>query len=89
MKVIDIVNLIQKNWDAKIKLNIENTKTLHEANRLDLDVTKSVTKLKWMPRWDIGETISNITSWYKSYEENKEAFKICSSQIDKYFGGKI
>ena len=89
MKVIDIVSKIQENWDSEIKLIIENSQTLHEANNLDLDVTKSVNKLEWLPRWDIHETISNITSWYKSYKKNKDPFEICSLQIDKYFGGKI
>ena len=89
LKVIDIVSKIQENWDSEIKLIIENSQTLHEANNLDLDVTKSVNKLEWLPRWDIHETISNITSWYKSYKKNKDPFEICSLQIDKYFGGKI
>ena len=89
LKVIDIVSKIQENWDSEIELIIENSQTLHEANNLDLDVTKSVNKLEWLPRWNIHETISNITSWYKSYKKNKDPFEICSLQIDKYFGGKI
>ena len=89
LKVIDIVSKIQENWDSEIELIIENSQTLHEASNLDLDVTKSVNKLEWLPRWNIHETISNITSWYKSYKKNKDPFEICSLQIDKYFGGKI
>ncbi len=62
----------------------EESKILHEANYLKLDVTKAKEKLNWNPVLNIELTIDLIVDWYKSFKEGGDIHKTSIDQIIKY-----
>lgn len=69
--VIDIVQKMQCNW-PKIQYKIEqNPNQPHEANLLKLDSSKAHALLNWRNVWNLEETVTNTTNWYRNfYEKN-------------------
>ena len=69
--VIQIVNLIKKNW-KDIKWQEKKDKTKHyETNLLKLNSSKSLKILNWKCVLNINETVQMVTEWYKNYYHNK------------------
>ena len=70
VKVIDIINKIQKYW-PKFRYEIKQMEDQpHEANLLKLDCSKAMAKLKWRNVWDLDQTIAATTNWYREFYEN-------------------
>lgn len=63
--------------------DISNEKHLHEANMLNLDISKAKFKLRWTPALNIDETIKMTVEWYKNYM-NCDVYKLCVEQINLY-----
>ncbi len=80
-------------WDVASKLISEygqgslidksDDNSLHEANLLMLDITKSEMRLGWKPRLDAGECIVMTVDWYKRYNEG-DVYALCVSELNKY-----
>ncbi|MBF0232151.1 MAG: CDP-glucose 4,6-dehydratase [Desulfamplus sp.] len=69
ISVSDIVNMSKNFWskiDFEIKAMPNNP---HESKILRLDCSKSHTKLKWMPVWDIKKSVCKTVEWYKTFYE--------------------
>lgn len=60
--------------------------TLHEANLLKLDISKSKLRLKWRPVYNSDKAIEETINWYKQFYENEEfdVREFSISQIQKY-----
>ena len=56
----------------------------HEAGILKLDITKSLTKLKWKPKWDANLAIYHTIDWYKKQKTGIDAKTIMLNQLKKY-----
>ena len=56
----------------------------HEANLLNLDISKSFFELKWRPKLNIEETISLTVDWYKNYKFTHDMYEFCVNQIEFY-----
>lgn len=39
----------------------------HEANLLNLDISKAKFNLNWQPKWSLQQTLENTIEWYKHY----------------------
>ena len=61
------------------------TASNHEAKMLQLNCDKAVQLLKWNPRWDFEQTVSETVAWYKHILAGGEAREISIKQIRKYF----
>lgn len=72
LKVVEVLQLIKKNWD-KVNFEINEPKEkLHEAGLLKLKIDKAKSELNWFPIWNVSEAINITTNWYKDfYESNK------------------
>ena len=55
----------------------------HEANLLILDIQKAKTKLNWLPRMNIDQTIKMTVDWYRNYQ-NSDVYQLCLKQIQQY-----
>jgi len=65
--VLQIVNLIKKNWkNIKWKLK-KDRKKVYETNILKLDSLKALKKLNWKCALNIQETMQMVSEWYKNY----------------------
>lgn len=56
----------------------------HEAGILMLDHTKSRTRLKWRPKWNLELALESIAEWVKGYKEGQDINKLCLKQIGSY-----
>ena len=83
VKVRDIINLVKKKINIKIKL--KKDQKFHETSTLKLDSKKSKKILNWYPKWNLRSCIENILEWDENYKKNKNVKKICENQIIKYF----
>ncbi|MDA3954699.1 MAG: CDP-glucose 4,6-dehydratase [Bacteroidales bacterium] len=74
-----IINFYEKGtWK-----DLSDTKVLHEARLLALDINKAKYKLNWKPVLSIDETIEFTINWYKNYKTDN-MLKLCQQQIEKY-----
>ena len=74
--------LIQEyGWGELKDLSLNNK--LHEAQLLNLDMSKAQFKLGWKPRLNIEKTISYTVEWYKDYIE-RDVYDLCENQINKF-----
>ncbi len=58
----------------------------HEANLLNLDISKAKFNLNWQPKWSLQQTLENTIEWYKHYNSytSSEMRNLCISQIKQY-----
>lgn len=69
---------------GKGQLEISSTQEeLHETTMLNLDISKSVFKLGWQPKWHINEAINYTAQWYKNYQK-EDVYELCKAQILAY-----
>lgn len=82
--VMNVITKLKKEWGANSKIIINDKNNHHEAKILKLDCTKAKTKLNWRPQWSLDITISKLTAWYKSIENEEKLRNICISDIEEY-----
>lgn len=61
----------------------------HEANYLKLDISKARMKLKWKPKWKVGEALKRTVLWYKIFYENQpnaqeKIYNRCLDDLNAY-----
>lgn len=87
--VIEIISIFKKISERKklwnIQIEIEESAQFREAQILKLDISKSITRIGWEPKWNIEDSIENIIDWTKHYHEQKNIRAICLRQIEEYF----
>lgn len=54
----------------------------HEANLLQLDISKVMNHLNWQPKFSANEAIELTVNWYKKYLNNQKAFQLIENDID-------
>jgi len=82
--VEEIVSKIIKNWGRGAWKNSQvGLNTIHEANLLNLDISKSNYYLNWHPKWDIDMAVEKTIKWYKSYK-TLDMYQLCIDQITAY-----
>ena len=81
--VQEIVKLIKQKWD-RFEYEIKIDKTLHEANILKLDISKSKNDLGWKPLWGIDETLTKVVDWYREELSNRNIYDFTLNQIDEF-----
>lgn len=71
LTVSKVGEIAKKSW-SKIDFRIElDLSQKHEANLLNLDISKSLTKLKWFPVLNSETSIEKSIHWYKEHYTNK------------------
>jgi len=85
-----VVEKLSSNLDQENNWLIDqNSENPHEANYLKLDISKSISKLGWRPRYKIEESILKTANWYKNWKNNKNAYDLGMQEIDEFFKGDI
>jgi len=85
-----VVEKLSSNLDQENNWLIDqNSENPHEANYLKLDISKSISKLGWRPRYKIEESILKTANWYKNWKNNMNAYDLCMQEIDEFFKGDI
>lgn len=83
LSVNAVISLVEKIWNKKLDW-YTNEKNLPEANKLQLNSNKAVTKLNWQPKWDIETAIRKTIEWYQKYYDNEDSRSISLQQINEY-----
>ena len=90
--VIEVETVVKKTIEIlqKGEYKIENNNKFHEANFLQLDISKAKTKLNWQTVFHANEAIKHTCEWYKNFYENEKfnAFEFCMKQIYEYMNKK-
>ena len=56
----------------------------HEANLLQLDISKVMNHLNWQPKFSANEAIELTVNWYKNYLNKQNAFQLIQKDIDSF-----
>ena len=78
-KVIDVVKYIKK----KEKLNyiLKKTSLLKETHILKLNSLKAKKKLKWLCKWNLGETLNKTIEWNNQVKKGNSVKNVCEKQF--------
>lgn len=78
-----LVESFIQTWGKGEWKDYSNSKKLHEANLLALDISKARHRLNWQPKLSFYETVQYTVDWYKNYKI-EDVLDLCSSQIKDY-----
>lgn len=81
--VREIVEKVIKHWGCGILKYLNNQAVVHEANLLNLDISKAKYLLGWTPRWSIDKAIEKTVEWYKTYKTSN-VYDLCVKQINEF-----
>jgi CDP-glucose 4,6-dehydratase len=80
-ELIDEIKHVEASGDYQVS---ENTTKLHEANFLKLDISKSVSQLKWQPILSFFETVKFTVEGYQAENNNQKVLFNRIKQIQVY-----
>ncbi|MTI59633.1 MAG: CDP-glucose 4,6-dehydratase [Firmicutes bacterium] len=63
--------------------DVSTSGELHEARLLNLDISKTLFKLGWKPKFKIDDVLQLTVDWYKRYKK-ENVYNLCLEQIEKY-----
>lgn len=63
--------------------NSSDSKAVHEAELLMLDITKAKERLGWKPRMNMQQCIALVVDWYKRYK-SEDVYKLCVEEIKQF-----
>jgi CDP-glucose 4,6-dehydratase len=82
LTVKDLVDIAVNIWGhGQVEIN-KSADKLHEANLLQLDISRAVDELKWKPKLNAKEAIRWAIEWYKKDDTEKADFTF--KQVDTY-----
>jgi CDP-glucose 4,6-dehydratase len=82
--VLDVAELIVKQWGHGHVEVEQLNETLHEAGLLGLNCDKAHQLLAWAPRWGFERTLVETVDWYKALFQSESAAEVSSMQIKRY-----
>jgi len=56
----------------------------HESTILKLDSSAAISRLGWMPRWDIEKTVEKVVQWYSDERDGGDPRTLCRQHIHDY-----
>lgn len=83
LNVWDVANSIIEGYGRGELKDVSDSKTLHEASLLMLDITKAKTRLKWKPRMNANECVSLTLDWYLRFNEGN-VYELCVEEIERF-----
>ncbi|KZX16068.1 CDP-glucose 4,6-dehydratase [Methanobrevibacter cuticularis] len=85
--IVDVEHLVNRlinNWGSG-KYIVESDNKFHEANLLELDISKSLSYLSWKPKLSFEESVQITVEWYKEYYSDKNnMIDYTNKQIENY-----
>ena len=82
-KVLEVVEHICSCWN--LSYFIQNKKDVfHEANILNLDISKAKKILQWEPIWGFEQSLNKTIEWYGNINSGCEPYKECLKNIKSF-----
>ena len=66
------------------EIQIDQEKQPHEAKLLHLDINKAKNRLRWAPRWNVQEAVSETSLWYRNFDSGGMMKNYSLDQISRY-----
>jgi CDP-glucose 4,6-dehydratase len=63
---------------------LDSSSSPHEANFLQLDISKAESKLGWKPIWKLSYTLEKIIDWHQAWINKEDMQAVCLSEIKEY-----
>ena len=82
LPVNKLVDIAIDCWGSGAWIDTSESTHLHEANLLQLDITKAATVLNWKPKLTSTQAIEWTIGWYKQNQE--DLFNYTLTQIKNY-----
>ena len=82
--VREVIDIVGVNLDMKKIEYTADSKDLHEASLLFLDINKSESLLGFKPKWGIQESVNRTIHWYQNFYEGRSALSLCEDDIWHY-----
>ncbi|AJA46879.1 CDP-glucose 4,6-dehydratase [Clostridium pasteurianum DSM 525 = ATCC 6013] len=83
VSVEEITAKVIKYWGTGSYKALKSSSDFHEANLLNLDISKAKFNLNWKPRWNVDKAVEKTVEWYKNYNST-DVYKLCVNQINEY-----
>ena len=83
ISVAQVAGALAKNWGPDAKWETGGNDNLHEAAVLQLDCSKTVSRLKWRPLLEFDASLAMTVDWYRAFNEGLDMRKFTLGQIDK------
>ena len=81
--VLDVVKYISYHWNISYLIQQEKD-FFHEANILNLDISKAKQVLQWEPSWRFEESLNKTIKWYENVNSGKDPYLECLSNIKSF-----
>lgn len=81
--VWEVARRVIENYGVGELKDISDSKALHEAELLMLDISKAKFLLGWEPKMDIKKCVELTVDWYKRYSQIN-GYQLCVEQIINY-----
>ena len=84
VKSVDwILNKMIAKWPNS-SWELDSSSNPHEANFLQLDISKAESKLGWKPIWELSHTLEKIIDWHQAWINKEDMQTVCLSEIKAY-----
>jgi CDP-glucose 4,6-dehydratase len=84
VKSVDwILNKMIGKWPNS-SWKLDSSSNPHEANFLQLDISKAESKLGWKPVWELSYTLEKIIDWHQAWLNKEDMQAVCLSEIKVY-----
>jgi len=84
--VAEVASALARNWGPDAKWEIAGSDDLREAAVLQLDCSKTVSRLKWRPLTEHDAAVALTVDWYRAFNEGRDMRKFSLGQIDSIVG---
>jgi len=86
VKPVDwILNKMIEKWPNS-SWELDGDSNPHEADFLQLNITKAESKLGWKPVWELSQALEKIVDWHKAWLSKKDIQSVCLKEIKEYMG---
>ena len=83
LSVTNVVDIVEKVWGNKLKIDFTKEKKFTEAKQLSLDSSLARELLTWSPVWDQIQAVNQTINWWKNYFiYGQQAIELCKNDIE-------
>lgn len=83
-----LTEILMKYWE-KGEYTLDVKQKEKEERFLGLNVSKSISRLGWVPKYSLDQSVKSTVDWYKSYLQNPKNVKVTTlKKIDEYVKSK-
>ena len=80
----EVVDYLVKKWPSAASWIIDKNEHPHEAQLLNLDISKAKINLDWTPKWNLNTALNRVLEWQESWLEGLDMRSVTLNQITDY-----